>query len=362
MSSHLLIHQKSYKATLLGFLLACLGMLNISLAQSLDTRPTLQELLLIKEQLTKQSMAGDHKASARLGAIYLSGSLGMPDYIRARKYLKLGSDVDLSARLAYGHLLMNGLGGSVDKLTAEHEFRKASEAGSNEGLYLASKLMLSRSSSLSEKEIAFKGIINTAESGFPPAIFSVAEFYRTGSFVKKDSAMAEKLFLKSASRGFHEGYSKAAEMNLFGELGEIKKDQAVELYRLALSKGVISSSYPLAYLLYYDKQSTEDHLLEAFRISETAALSWDGRCQYLLGLMYYEGKATDINYGESLFWLELAASAGVFESHHLRSLVSEKLSENETKLTRARAYEWFQANHDTPHKHLFIRDSQHVFP
>jgi len=61
MSSHLLIHQKSYKTTLLGFLLACLGILNISLAQSLDTRPTLQELLLIKEQLTKQSMAGDHK-------------------------------------------------------------------------------------------------------------------------------------------------------------------------------------------------------------------------------------------------------------------------------------------------------------
>ena len=145
------------------------------------------------------------------------------------------------------------------------------------------------------------------------------------------------------------------------ELEEADIQQAKVVYRQALSEGVKSASYSLAFLLYNQGSLDPDSLNEAFRTAEIAAFAWDERCQYLLGLMYYEGKAIDQDMEKAYFWLDIAASAGVFESHHIRALAADSLTTEQIQSVKSRAKKWFNDNHDRPHEHIFIDNAIHRY-
>lgn len=343
--------------------LICLLVLQhaIARAETDTTKPTLEQLVQARKQWTQQSLDGDAHASAKLGALYLSGSLGSPDYVKARTYLKHGATVDLSSLLAYGHLLMHGLGGEVDTATAEEYFKEAASQDSMEGLYLHSKLVLSRKITEVEITSAVKNIYQAAQKGFPPALATMGEFYRTGTFVNLDPAQAIEYYQQAANGGYTEALATIAEMYLFAELEEADIQQAKVMYRQALSEGVKSASYSLAFLLYNQGSLDPDSLNEAFRTAEIAAYAWDERCQYLLGLMYYEGKAIDQDMEKAYFWLDIAASAGVFESHHIRALATDSLTTEQIQSVKLRAKKWFNDNHDRPHKHIFIDNAIHRY-
>lgn len=320
-----------------------------------------KEILEIKNSLIALSNAGDANASAKLGALYLSGSIGSPDYINARKYLELGAEVDISSRLALGHLYMNGLGGEIDAAKAEREFSQAAKQGSLEGLFLSSKLTLGREATQAEIRNAVNQIVEASKAGFPPAIAAVGDFYRTGTFFSKSPEKAVEHFMVAADRGYYQAYSTVAEMKLFSELGYADIAEAKRLYRLAIENGVIKASYSLAFLVFSDENSSESELEDVFRLAKISALSWDERSQYLLGLMYYKGKGVKKDNEEAYFWLELAASAGVFESHHIRALAASEIEDEKLVHIKQRAKEWFVANHNKPHNHIFINNANHQF-
>lgn len=323
--------------------------------------PNKEELTSLRDELTTLSELGNLQASAKLGALYLSGSLGIPDYKKARKYLKIGKQSNLSAQLAYAHMLMNGMGGELNAITAEEEFSKAADKGSLEGLYMSAKLTLGRNATEAEIKKAIQGMIKASREGFPPAISTVGELFRTGTFLPKDPDKALQHFTVSAEKGYFEAYIYAAEMHLFSELSGTNIPEAKRLYRIAASKGVKSANYPLAFLLYNTPNASEDDFNEAFRLVETASYAWDERCQYLLGLMYFEGKGPEKSSEQAYFWLDLAASSGVYEAHHIRALAQQKLKPETIIEVKARAKEWFNTNHSTPHKHLFIDNSKHLY-
>ncbi|WP_062269515.1 tetratricopeptide repeat protein [Endozoicomonas arenosclerae] len=343
--------------------LVCLSLLMSfpSFSEAVTERPTLEQLIEARKQWEILSERGDADASAKLGALYLSGSLGTLDFIKARKYLALGAKVDVSARLAYGHLLMKGLGGETDLAGAEQVFATASKLGSLEGLYLRAKLVLGRSASELEVRNAVNDIHRAATKGFPPALSTIAELHRTGTFLEKNPQKAVEYYLKAAERGYSEALSNVAEMHLFAELGSADINKAEDFYRKAISKGVKSANYSLAFFLYNKNQNNKASLGESFRIAKIASLAWDERCQYLLGLMYFEGMAVASDHEQAYFWLDLAASAGVFEAHHIRALVARTLSKEQINKVKSRAREWFVANHDRPHGHLFIDSSKHRY-
>ena len=345
----------------LGLICLWLLLTTQAIAETSENKPTLEQLLQAREGWEVKSQEGDAAASARLGALYLSGSLGPPDFSKARKYLELGSEADLSARLAYGHLLMNGLGGKVDLSGAEQAFAKAAAQGSLEGLYLKAKLVLGRKASNSEVRSAVGDIGNAANLGFPPALSTIGEFHRTGTFLEKNPDRAVEFFLKAAESGYAEALSDVAEMYLFSELGRENTGEAERYYREAISKGVKPANYSLAFLLYNKDPNNQKQLKEAFRIAKIAALAWDERSQYLLGLMYYEGLAVPKDVEQAFFWLDLAASAGVFEAHHIRALAANPLTDKQVSKVKSRALEWFTANHNRPHKHLFIDNNAHRY-
>lgn len=323
-------------------------------------QPSVGQLLELRDQLTVMAKEGDTSASAQLGAMYLSGALGVPDYLKARKYLKEGSVTDISARLAYAHMLMNGMGGPAELLEAESEFKQAAEDGSLEGLFLSAKLALSRGVNGEKQKQAVEAMIHASRQGFPPAISALGEFYRTGTFFPMQPEKALEHFMIAAERGFFESYVYAAEMHLFAELPVTSIEESIGLYRQAVAKGVKTAYYPLAFLRYNQKQD-EEAQQEAYKLAQLAAYAWDERSQYLLGLMLFEGQAVKQDLKEAYFWLDLAASAGVYESHHIRALVEDGLDAASVKATKARAKEWFDNNHSTPHKHLFIENSKHLY-
>ncbi|MFT7300638.1 MAG: TPR repeat protein [Porticoccus sp.] len=332
-----------------------------SLADNLNKQPALEQLMQARIQWEAQSQKGDVEASAKLGALYLSGSLGSPDFIKARKYLALSAETDLSARLAYGHLLMNGLGGKADLAAAEQFFAKAAAQGSLEGQYLKAKLILGRNASETEVRSAVNGISSAANKGFPPALSTIAEFYRTGTFLEQSPEKAIEYFLKAVDGGYTEALSTVAEMYLFAELSSANIEKAEDFYRQAISQGVKSARYSFAFLLYNKEPNNKDLMSEAYRVARVAASAWDERCQYLLGLMYYEGKAVSRDNEQAHFWLDLAASAGVFEAHHIRALAAKALTKEQISKVKIRAREWFDENHGRPHVHQSISNSTHRY-
>lgn len=349
------------KTRKLNFFFLSLLIATQSFAENVKEKPTLEQVMQAQMQWEAQSQKGDAEASAKLGALYLSGSLGSPDFKKARKYLALGVDTGLSARLAYGHLLMKGLGGKVDLVAAEDVFGKAADQGSLEGLYLKSKLVLGRNATEAEVRKAVQNISNTANKGFPPALSTMAEFYRTGTFLDKNPEAAIEYYIRASNGGYAEALSSIAEMYLFAELGAADITKAEEYYRQAISKGVKSANYSFAFFLYNKEPDNKKLLNEAYRVAKTASFAWDERCQYLLGVMYYEGTAVTRDNEQAYFWLDLAASAGVFEAHHIRALAAKALTEKQISSVKIRAREWFEANHNRPHGHLFIDSSTHRY-
>lgn len=117
-------------------------------------QPTVEQLKDLQASLEQKAGKGEIEAAAQVGALYLSGVLGVPHYFQARRYFEQSKGASISSQLALAHLLQSGLGGERNLIQAEHEFSEAAKRGSIEGSFLGAKLTLGRSASEQEVRTA----------------------------------------------------------------------------------------------------------------------------------------------------------------------------------------------------------------
>lgn len=126
----------------------------------------------------------------------------------------------------------------------------------------------------------------------------------------------------------------------------------------ATDKGSVESKYALGIFAYVGIGAPKN-FSEAFKWFESAAKGWDRNAQFQLGKMYMNGEEVKVNLIEAHKWFDLAATAGHEEAHYFRAAVASKMSSEDKKRARTLAQEWFDANHQTPHKHPDLKPHQH---
>lgn len=305
---------------------------------------------------------GDAISLRNIGGVYISGVLGSQNLEAARDYLERAANMnDAQAMLSLGYIHLNGAGTPADLATAKGWFVRASDLGLPEAKYMVSQLILDRPNSESDVLHAIELLQASANAGFPKSLVKVGDLLRSGTYTEQDVNKALSYYQAAADNGVAEALNTIGDIYLFAELGEADTGKALTAYNRAIEKGVKASMYSAAFLLYSSPDANQNTLSRAYDLAKTAALAWDEQAQLLLGRMYIEGRYISRNMEEAFFWLDLAASAGVFEAHHLRALAATELGSKAVEKLHARARMWFDENHSTPHTHRLLTNNQHRF-
>jgi len=164
--------------------------------------------------------------------------------------------------------------------------------------------LLSLLVSLSVGADKFSELTILAEKGDPSSQYQLANMYRTGEGVAKNSEEAVKWFHKSAEQGWP-GWADIGVMYESGDGVSPNYRDAVRYFRKSAMQG-------------YD----------------------DG--QMYLGGMYNEGKGVPENFAEAYVWFSLAAIVGSDEAIKMRDLTARKLSPDVLDRSQQRAAKLFE--------------------
>jgi len=305
---------------------------------------------------------GDGAALRNLAGLFVTGVLGQPDLNAARDHFSRAAALgDAQAMLSLGYMSLNGAGTTRNAGTAEDWFRKAAARDLPEGQVMLARSILDRPADAAEIEHALTQLNAASEALHPPALMLIAELLRSGSFTEMDVEKAAEFYELAAELGAAEALGELGDMYLFAEIGAPDIPRANDYYVQASEKGVSGAMYSLAYLLYGEPDAGAETLDRAFGYARMSSLAWDERGQLLLGRMYIDGRAVPQDYEQAYFWLDLAASAGVIEAHHLRALAHAAIGDDGAEKMHAVARRWFDENHDTPHVHRLLQTSEHKF-
>jgi len=305
---------------------------------------------------------GDIVAMRQLGGLHLSGVLGVADLEKAREwFLKSAEGGDAGSNLSLGYIYERGMGVPADTALAETYFARAAEGGSIDGLFKRATLVLARNADQAEVQKAVEDIRTAADQGQPEALATIGDFLRSGTFTAMDPVKAIEYFKQAAQNGHTQSLNTIGDMYLFAEKGAADIPSALVWYERAAAKGQTDAAYSVAYLLYNLPGASDADLRKAFDYASMAALAWNEQAQWLLGQMYLEDIVVPRNDYEAYRWLDLAASAGVIEAHHLRAMAEVALGPEQAAKAHEEAQLWFDQNHGQPHVHRLINNNVHTF-
>jgi hypothetical protein len=306
--------------------------------------------------------SGDAAALRNIGGLYVSGVMGVTDLDLARAYFERSADMgDAQSMLSLGYIYRNGMGVEKNGDLAEGWFAQAANLGLAEAKFMWARTVLDRSGDRSEVEAALGKMNEAAAAGNLLALNSIGDLLRSGTFAEQDVEKALSYYQSAANNGLVEAWNTIGDIYLFAELGAPDIAKAIEAYMTGAENGNTTSMYSLAYLFYNDPGADDQLRQTAFNYAQTAALAWDEQAQLLLGKMFLDGTATTKDDSQAYFWLDLAASAGVVEAHHLRALAYAGIGAELASAVHEQARKWFSENHAVPHTHRLLGAGAHSF-
>lgn len=152
--------------------------------------------------------------------------------------------------------------------------RKSAETGDAQGMCLYSSVLLGGNGVQQDIPRAVEFMTKSAEAGYIPALMSLSNWYRGGSFVGKK---------------------------------DVKK--SFELMKIAADSGYAEAERELG-LMYAHAIGTEENLSKAHFWLEKAANQDDTEAQYQLGLMHGIGVGVESSMEKAYYWFAKAADLG----------------------------------------------------
>lgn len=160
--------------------------------------------------------------------------------------------------------------------------------------------------------------VNIFENGDPSAQHILGLIYKNGYGVSKNLEIAESWLRKASDQDNLEAQYNLASLLLY-ELQD-RCDEAIELYKLAASKGDHDALYMLGYL-YYEGELVAQDYTEAFGYFKSAVLQFESAdAQTSLGNMYHNGEGCNQNFSEANeLWKSASEQGSSAASHNLAS-------------------------------------------
>ena len=305
-----------------------------------------QAIDLVKAELWYLQAAenGLYHVYGTLGHMYMNGDSVQQDYHKAAMYLSRGAEKgDAFSQNCLAILYLEGKGVKQNNELALKYYTLSSDNGN----YIATfNLAKYYQTVLVDDDISFKYYSAAAESGYPPAINMVGEFYELGKGVNKDLAKALENYITAAEKNcprahynlgrfYYYGkvvpkdYNQArhllliaaekdhadanvilGEMYYYGHGVEKNLEKATDLFKKAADLGSIKAMSQLAIFYKQGYGNPENRDQEILRLYETAAEEGDDFAQCELGNMYSYGKIVEADPEKSVYYYKLAADQG----------------------------------------------------
>ena len=256
------------------------------------------------------------------------------DYDRALYWFEQSAHQDCpEAEYYIGFYLMEGRGGNQDVNSAREWFLRAAENGVPAAQYMTGYFLAEGIACDINEAAAFEWFLKAAKAGYEDSVDFVAMCYETGTFVQKDTALAERwrrlLPGSPAPEPPHEENEPPEPQPDDGEddyqsarrcLAEKDYQGAAMFYRRAAELGHARAQCSYGKCLYLGS-GVEKNVYAAYIWFSKAAEQGLDIAQYNLGVMYLKGTGVEKNRAEAKKYFRLAAENG----HAEAAKVLEKL-------------------------------------
>jgi TPR repeat protein len=169
----------------------------------------------------------------------------------------------------------------------------------------------------------------SAEMGYPPAMFNLAAFYEHGMGCDTDLEEVVKWYLAATQAGYVPAYYKLSEMYHYGKGGlEANENKALELLMDAAENGYMKAEYQIGLRYLYDDLPLEVDLEKAEMYFRRAASKGHPDAYYYLAKVFNEkltedGK-NDVLIQEIISYVLTAADLGNEQAINIVNDLEEK--------------------------------------
>ncbi len=254
----------------------------------------------------KAAQAGDVASVLALSLMYEEGKVVPRDRKKANillnKTLNNVAPDDARAMLTIGQTYVDGKVVAADMDEAAKWFRRATEAGSIEGLVALGRLVMWNAVKEYEASQAVEMFRKAASAGSESAMVDLGFLYSMGMLVPLDETMAAEYFRMAADGGSLQGMQQLG-LAYMGGLG-VEKNEALGMQYLLQSAG---SGYAPAMLDLGNLAAMENRQAEAVRWWKQAVAGNVPDAYYLLAIAYREGNGVERNPQLAAQYLKTAA-------------------------------------------------------
>lgn len=297
--------------------------------QSVETdewETTLNPWLQPDSALVARAKAGDARAQAELGDVYLLGTGGVePDEDKSVYWNQKSVEQDSP----FGQFNMyynfeNGFGTDVNDVKAEWLKNKAlsqllplAEAGDSLAqFYLAQYYHMNPDGKTDENmAAAIAWYKKSAECGCGGAQLLLGTFYMKGNMVEENDSLALYWFRKAAEQNSGAALYCMGVCYSDGYGVEQQYDKAFEYLKKAAELGNAGARSLLG-SYYHEGLVMEQNDEEALRWWQLAALQGDADAQNWIGVCYEKGMGLEMSVQKALKWYRLAAIGGSVEAQN----------------------------------------------
>lgn len=254
--------------------------------------------------------AGNAKAMAELGRMYVNGWGVEQDYEKALEWTYKAIDQDnADAQATLGFMYSQGYGVELDYKKAAEWYSKAAEQGdafaqTNLGAMYSLGLGV-----IQDYEKSVEWYKKAAEQGDSEGQRGLAKAYESGQGVPQDYEKAIELYSKAIDQGNVKAMTDLGHMYDYGVGVDQDIENAKELYLKAAEQGEPVAQRSMG-TLYYEGIGVEQDLKKAVEWYTKAAEQKDPVAQYNLGNMYYYGEEVAQDYKKAVELYKEAAEQG----------------------------------------------------
>ena len=163
---------------------------------------------------------------------------------------------------------------------------------------------------------------NAAESGYTDAFFMIGIInFRGSNGYRQNLNRARENFYKGAKAKHKRAQYYYAWMCRHGLGGERNNKEALDYFLMGAQQGHVFCMQELA--LLYQEPECKDYI-SAFKWAKKGTESGDLLCEFILGVLYYEGKGCPCDIDKALYHLKHAADHGIYEAQDFLAVIEQK--------------------------------------
>jgi TPR repeat protein len=260
---------------------------------------------------TEAAGQGHPQAACCAGELYRDGIGTEQDYGEALTWFRKGAEGgDLLSQFNVGWAHEFGQGTPVDLEMAAYWYKKAAESGYSYAQNSLGVLYTIGSGVERDDKAAFELYLQAAEQGLAEAQRRLGEVYEWGWGVDIDYANALYWYEKAAAQDDLDAQFRLAIMTLEGRGCKPDVAGGKRKLRQAAQRGSSLAQNYMGEVYEYGLHDATMNLEEAFHWYKKATVQGHAEANYSLGLMFEEGRGTEVNNQEAERCFRAAAEGG----------------------------------------------------